>query len=269
MGSDYAWIGWNPVEVWTGASLFDEGARRPVHPGWQPGDIRNCSYAAGPGWVGISAEDRTVGGYVVAAYDPHAGASRVLLRPEYVLHHALDRSGSRVCYTQPSAGSGEADLWLYTIDGGPPRCLIKNAVAQGSIPSWHPDGTQITYQSPDGRVMVLDSAGGGEEPVADGESPAFAPAGGSLAFRRDQSVWVWDGTTRHARPVGAGRPLSRRPLTDGLSWSPDGTAITFGAVAGALDKRTDFYLLNVADGGREKVRIPYLSGLILAPHPLV
>src|SRR5262245_40867425 len=110
--ADSPWLGWNPLEVWMGDSLFHRPSRRRVELGWQPGDIRNCSYAPQSGWVGIAAEDRTNGGQVLAIYERRTASTRVLLRRDYVLHQALNQSGSKVCYTQPSARTGTADLYL-------------------------------------------------------------------------------------------------------------------------------------------------------------
>lgn len=260
---DSPWLGWNPVEIWVGCSLFNSERRR-IDLGWRAGGIRNCSYAAEPGWIGVTAEDRTNGSQVLAIHEQRSGATRVLLREDSLLHHALNRSGSKVCYTQPSARTGTADLCLYQVADGRVRRLIEGVVAQGSTPAWFPDDVHITYHSAQGTVEVLDSARGTcEAATTEGEAPAISPDGTRIAFRRANKLFLWD-LSGLPEPVGPPHRLTTPHLADGLSWAADGTHLSFGLTSGVVGKETTFYLLDIATRRAEKSSLKYLSGLVLA-----
>jgi hypothetical protein len=262
---DSAWLGWNPVEVWLGNSLFDEEQPSRVDLGWKPGGIRNCSYAPQPHWIGITAEDRTNGRQVLAVYERHTKATRVLQRLDYILHHALDQTGDRVCYTQPSARSGTADLYLYDVHNKQSCLLLEGAVAQSSVPAWFPDTVRIAFHSPEGHIKVLDCATGKQELVGDGEMLAVSPDGGRIACRRDNQLLILNQRDGLTRQFAIRRGLWQPRLTDGLSWSPDGACLSVGTVAGLVGKDTRFYLLEVAGGSYRKMRLKHLSGLLLIP----
>jgi Tol biopolymer transport system component len=263
MRRDLPWLGWNPVEIWLGDSLFDQQGRVRVELGWQPGAVRNCSYASQPDWIGITAEDRTNGGQVLAIHERQSVATRVLLRQRLILHHALNRSGSLLCYTQPSAQSGAADLYLYRLEEAQPQRLAEGVVAQGSVLAWFPDDIHIAYHSPAGQIEILDSVQNQREALAQGQAPAVSPDGARIAFRGDSTIFIWYGQDRRMQHIETRRWLGKLHLADGLSWSADGQCLTFGAIAGWVGKQTDFYLLEVESERYQKTTLQYLSGLLL------
>lgn len=260
-------LGWSAVGVLLGEGDEPGGVRwTPLALDWAPGDIRNASYAAGPRWVGITAEDRTAGGQTLAVHDPARGTTEFRLRPEYVLHHDLDAGGLRACYTVPSETRGAADLWLHTRGAAAPERLAQAVAAQDAVPVWFPDGTRIAFHSPGGEVVVLDVASRGVKTMGTGRGPAVSPDGARLAWTDGAEVVLSaavGGSVRRIRPL-----RRRRSFSGGLGWTEDGRRLSLGVVAGLTDKGTAFYLLDVETGGRERIRTGPLRGLRPLPrHP--
>lgn len=261
MSRNISFLGWGALDLHLGDSISGDQQWSRLQLDWQPGDIRNCSYAPQPDWIGITAEDRGQGRQVLAVYERASASTRVLLREDYLLHHSLNSSGSKVCYTIPSAQRGAADLFLY--EEGGVRRLAEGIVSQSSVPVWFPDETRLAYHSPDGQIEVFDSTQGQRERLVEGESPAISPNGEQIAFRRDNQLFIWHQADREARALEVRGGLLKRHLTDGISWSPDGRHLSFGRVSGFTGKQTTFYLLNLADGSEREITAEYLRGLLI------
>jgi dipeptidyl aminopeptidase/acylaminoacyl peptidase len=264
---DSPWLGWNPVEIWMGSSLFRPERHR-LDLGWSPGDIRNCSYSPGTGKVGITAEDRTAGGQVLAIHERSSKSTRVVLRRDVILRHALGRMGSKVCFTIPSRTPGSAELYVHDVSGGDPRRVVDAGLAHASTPSWFPDDARIAYGTVDGQIEIVDLGSETRTAITDGESPAVSVDGDRVAFRRDGELMIWHVTERQLLPIGGLRGWRRRDVVAGPGWSLDGTHLVFGIAAGLVGKETEFYVLDIATGDTQKTELHYLTGVLLGDAAL-
>jgi WD40 repeat protein len=247
-----------------GSSVRSAG-RRPVPLDWQPGLIRNCSYSSAAGWIGISGEDRTNGGWVLSIFDVDRKVTAHRFPFAYVLHHSLLASGEWACVARPSATPMVADLDVIEISSGRLEMILRGGVHQGSELSWSPDGGGIAFQSPDDRVQIVDRSRQQVVPVADGAAPAVSPEGDRIAFRRSDGVFIWERPTGRTQRVAGGQVT---PST-GLSWSPDSRCLTYGCRTGLTGKKTRFYLQDLDTGRRYRLPLRYMTGLVLLPSRIM
>src|SRR3954453_11610824 len=100
---DYAFIAWNPITVMIGSSIRDTTTHTQLQLDWQPGLIRNCSFASGQRIVGTTAEDRTNGGHVLNLFSLDERKTTRRFQFEAVLNHALESTGESAAIALPSA----------------------------------------------------------------------------------------------------------------------------------------------------------------------
>jgi hypothetical protein len=263
VSQDLRFLGWSGLDIRLGRVRSEDQTVTPVILEWQPGDIRNCSYAPKQGWIGITAEDRIHGQQVLAIYDTLTKTGRTLLRGDHVLRHCFNRAGTEICYTQPSRQLGSADLFLYDLGGGKSRRLVEAAVAHGSTPAWFRDDVRIAYSAPEGEIKVFNLIENHSEVVVKGSSPAIHPDGGSIALQRADGLFIFDLVNRTIEPLQFQRKWLQYGLKDGLSWSPDGRHLSFGLEAGVTGKETVFYLLDSFNQQQKEIEVRNLRGLIM------
>jgi Tol biopolymer transport system component len=269
VSQDIHFLGWGGLDIRLGKITSGGQRVTPITLDWQPGDIRNCSYAPRQEWIGITAEDRTHGQQVLAVYETRAKTTRILLRTDYILHHAFNRAGTAICYTQPSKQRGTADLYLYELESGKSRRLAEAGVAHGSTPVWFPNDVRIAYHSPRGYIEALHVLKAQREVLVEGSAPAIHPDGNRLALQRDDQLFVLNLVNRTTHPLQIQRGWLESSLTNGLSWSPDGRYLSFGLVTGLIGKETVFYLLDHVNQQKQKIEVKYLRGLIMIERAAV
>jgi len=260
MTENFHFLGWNSLRIGFGESLPDRTRWSQLALDWQPEGIRNCSYATQPERIGITAQSRSDNKHFLAVYDCDSCSTRFLLQVDYVLHNAFNRSGSQICYTIPSNERGKADLWLYSFDTADSRLALEAILAQDTIPSWLPSDGAVAYHSADGQIEILDLTTSQRDALTDGHSPVVSPDGALIAFRRADQIYTWDLGKRNASLLAA---KLKSNLTNGLSWSPNGRFLSFGAVTGLIGKETTFFLMDASSRDLRTIDVDYLGGMTL------
>ncbi len=135
---------------------------------------------------------------------------------------------------------GRNDLWVVEANGGPARQLTDQVTLQGADPNqrhasaiaWTPDSREVIYAAGgDGKLRIVDAAGGLSRAVDEGpgshHSPAVAPDGSRVAYvaeRGEQGdILVADLAGRWYRTISQGDEYVLQPR-----WSPDGRSLLYG-----------------------------------------
>ena len=145
--------------------------------------------------------------------------------------------GGRIAYM--SNQSGNWDIWVSQVSGGPAVNLTQDFEGLDVGPSWSPDGSQIAFRSgrDGGGCFIMSALGGTPRRVV-----SFANTLGPQ--RRQRPAWSPDGSKltcpdRDAQSgpfavivTQASQEVERLPLTgqygaQDLSWSPDGRFIAY------------------------------------------
>lgn len=176
---------------------------------------------------------------------------------------ALAPDGSHFAYT---VGQTDAPSLWYAHTNGKQQLQIRpqEHVTYHGL-TFAPDGTEIYYVASDekerqGALFRMPVLGGPSQKVLTNiESPVtFSPDGKKLAFvrhapkRKITFLVVADTANGANERVLATRPLEKRFNLRGASWSPDGSVIAVGAVAGTALVDEEVALVNVADGTVER-----------------
>ena len=152
-----------------------------------------------------------------------------------------------------SDASGNWDIWITQLHGGPPVNRTRDHVGRDAYPSWSPDGSQIAFLTVrDGTqaVYVMSPLAGAPRKVAAPASgtPQWSPDGTELAYlvpplsKTVEIVSVATGATRRLElPVGDQSAMN-------LRWSPDGRFLAFVVGAGSATLVSQVRLFRLSDG---------------------
>ena len=148
-------------------------------------------------------------------------------------------------FTGSPPGPPLGHLWTVNPDG-----TGATTIAEGSWPSWSPDGLKIAYMAADG-IRVANPDGSGSQLAIPGAFyPAWSPDGAKLAYTRRLA----DGTDELylANVDGTGETrVTFNTVTDSHpSWSPDGTRIAFDSVRAG---RADVFVINTDGSGETRI----------------
>ena len=198
--------------------------------------------------------------YVVPT-DGTAPATRLLAPGMDSAHATWSPDGTKIAVVgaDPSGGLG-----VYVVDVGPggahsgglmPRRIGKAGgdLANSGPAAWSPKGTDLTFTSDTGDVVVVGADGSGLRVLAaKGSSPRWSPDGTRIAFYRavDPSeyfqerpctarMWVIDADGTDERRLEDLADMCDAPP----SWSPDGTRLSGSLIAStAADPAPAFHL---------------------------
>jgi len=136
-------------------------------------------------------------------------------------------------------------IYLADADG-----TIRGRLAEGSRPSWSPDGRRIAFHR-DGHVRVIGADGSNEVELAVGKWPTWSPDGDRIAFANPDGIHVMNADGTAARVLMAPDLYRLHDWDDiaMLAWSPDGSLIAYQQVNW---ESPDKIFLMTADGSSRR-----------------
>ncbi len=158
--------------------------------------------------------------------------------------------GKTIVFESERLSPGTSELWTMNADGSDPQPLIVNGTPADRAFAFHPDGSQIVFQSNrDGNTEIYKMDADGTDQVNLTRHPA---ADANADWSPDGTRIVWDSARTGNREIwtmdpfgGSLRQLTNFPGEDsGPRWSPDGTQIAFQR---NVNGNFDIYVMN-ADG---------------------
>lgn len=204
--------------------------------------------------VPISIEEKRTTGKTVKL------AEEISLKSRYSVGWSPD--SRRIAFS--STKSGNADIWVASVDGGKPKRLTnapedETVSGWSHLAAWSPDGKIIAYNK--GKTIWVVSASGGKpkEIVRNTFEPVWSPDGKEIAcIKRDYSfISIVTLATGEVRNVVNLKELGVIEGDDssvswgwGLTWSPDGRRLSFITVT-----EKDDYLWIVDAAGGEPIEL--------------
>jgi Tol biopolymer transport system component len=180
-----------------------------------------------------------------------AVAFALTLVPGSVTSAAAIATDGRIAY------SGAGKVWVAAADGSRAR-----AIADGSSPSWSPDGRAIAFQSArvpgEGLDVYEMEATGAQQhrlvthPVdnaANDFDPAWSPLDDTVVFATDRAgnndIWVSTANGHQGGPLTTSSADDRSP-----AWSPDAARIAF---VSDRDGNDDIYVMSADGSGTRRL----------------
>jgi hypothetical protein len=148
-----------------------------------------------------------------------AGRGRVITLVPGGTEPTWTPDGRRLAYVTPGA-AGAGDLFVVDADGSH-KGRITDTVDDELSPDWSPDGMHLVVER-DGKIVVVRADGQGSRRLAAGESPAWSPGGGRIAYSDGDDLYT-------VRP-GGGKPRKLYGAAGAQTepaWSPDGRRLVF------------------------------------------
>ena len=154
--------------------------------------------------------------------------------------------GKHIAY---QAGGDGDSIAIRSVDSGEVRTLRARGLLYVRNPEWSPDGRSLVVAARDslGRngIFTVDVQTGDTSPVVMGpgfgSSPQWSPDGRRIYFVRK-------GIVERDLVTGAERQLTERPVTRGITVSPDGRFIAARNATDDATKRFAILLVSASDG---------------------
>jgi serine/threonine protein kinase/Tol biopolymer transport system component len=167
------------------------------------------------------------------------------------LFPAITTDGKLVAYVSDRAASDSMDLWVQQADGGDPVQLTRG-LRFCKNPAFSPDGARIVMEceeNPD-TIYVVPALGGLPRKIAQGEVPQFSPDGSQIAYLAaassgggQRSIWTVPADGGTVKEIKVDRGIYSGPV-----WRPDGKGLLF--IGARKDGKTDQdWFFVTADGG--------------------
>ena len=170
--------------------------------------------------------------------------------PAHDYNPAVSPDGLTILFESERLSPGVSEMWAMNFDGSNPRPLIVNGTPFDRPFGYHPDGSQVVFQTNrDGNTEIYKMNADGSEQTNLSRHPA---ADANADWSPDGTRIAWDSARSGNREIWTMDPfgnnlvqLTNFPGEDsGPRWSPDGSQIAFQRnVAGNFD----IFVMN-ADG---------------------
>jgi serine/threonine protein kinase len=143
---------------------------------------------------------------------------------------AISQDGKLVAYISDRAGGDSQDLWVQQIGGGDPVQLTRD-LQYCRQPAFSPDASRIVLhcgKEPDG-IYVVPALGGLTKKVAEGDLPHFSPDGSQISYvaassadPKKRSLWTIPAEGGTAKEIKVDKGINSRPV-----WTRDGKGLLF------------------------------------------
>ncbi len=133
-------------------------------------------------------------------------------------------------------------------------------LCDGVKPSWSPDSRRfVCARTASGNeVWIMNAETRTGQRVTDGSSPSWSPDGETIAYLRDNGVWLYDVRRGNSRQVFHREDHRYQDLGDSIAWSPDSRRVAFIA---NLGESSELVILPIRRGRKTA------SSLCFGVHP--
>jgi len=171
----------------------------------------------------------------------------------------LAPGGQRVAFLAPAPKpTARLDLVVRDLATSSLRVVVPGPVGFPLSLSWHSSGESIAYDGVDGWIYSVRVADGQTTRLVEGTTPAWAPDGRRLTFRRDQTVYLYELATGMVTALHTRRARQSQLGVGFPSWSPDERFVTWN---GEIAYDRECILIEVATGKAHSIyEGPYRCG---------
>ncbi len=196
---------------------------------------------------------------------PSARISRTLDREVYQV--ALEPSAGRLAFTTYAGTADDddsADVSVRDLTTGKEVVLARRKGLPGAL-TWRPGTKTLTFdfqrvlsrsvnrdtgvitRSLRSSIESVDLESGEVTPLYQGSAPAWSPDGKKLAYRRDNTVFLYDPVEGKSSKLYT-RSRWKNDFVGNICWSPEGDYLALNATAGVMDQGLECVVIGVGSG---------------------